>query len=329
MRTYDIKLHKGEDKYIELFVSSAIANNWTLGITGTPPGNGQALAYNSSSNALEWKTFGDSNASGTVTSVGLSLPTSLFNNGSPVTDDGSLSATFKSQTENQFFAAPSSGNGAPNFRAITLSDIPAIPTTKLTGVLPIALAPSGTNNNFYQLDADGAGGRIYWSSSANEFQFKNSDGTQYANARFNEIVFSGDATVIASERLDITANNIDLNVEKTSGTPTENAWLGVKRGSQPDARILWNESTNKYEAGVTGKLFAIARKNNGTFSSANLSGNTLTIVHNLGNENPQLIVRDSVGDEITFDYEPVNENTLTLNFSRVNLTSTWSWYAVG
>lgn len=63
---------------------------------------------------------------GTVTSVGLSLPTGVFDiSGSPVTSSGTLSATFDNQSANTFFAGPSSGAATtPSFRTLASADIP-------------------------------------------------------------------------------------------------------------------------------------------------------------------------------------------------------------
>lgn len=65
-------------------------------------------------------------ALGTVTSVGLSLPGSVFSvSGSPVTGSGTLTGSFTTQTANRFFAGPASGGAAtPTFRAIQTADLP-------------------------------------------------------------------------------------------------------------------------------------------------------------------------------------------------------------
>ena len=72
---------------------------------------------------------------GTVTSVGLSLP-SIFNvTGSPVTTSGTLSATLATETANYVFAGPTSGAAsAPSFRALVSSDIPSLPYGTVTSV---------------------------------------------------------------------------------------------------------------------------------------------------------------------------------------------------
>lgn len=62
--------------------------------------------------------------SGTVTSVGLSMPNIFSVSNSPVTTSGTLTATLVSQTKNHVFAAPSTVNGTPSFRALVSADIP-------------------------------------------------------------------------------------------------------------------------------------------------------------------------------------------------------------
>ena len=63
--------------------------------------------------------------SGTVTSVGLLLPASVFNiTGSPVTTNGTLTGSFINQNANTVFAGPTSGPAAtPSFRLLGPSDI--------------------------------------------------------------------------------------------------------------------------------------------------------------------------------------------------------------
>lgn len=74
-------------------------------------------------------------SSGTVTSVGLSLPTEFSVSGSPVTTSGTLSASKATQAANQVWAGPTSGGAAvPSFRALVTADIPDLSGTyKTTG----------------------------------------------------------------------------------------------------------------------------------------------------------------------------------------------------
>jgi len=75
--------------------------------------------------------------SGTVTSVGLALPTSLFIvSGSPVNTSGILTGTLVAQAAGSVLAGPSGGStGIPAFRALTATDLPAAGVT-----------PGGYNN---------------------------------------------------------------------------------------------------------------------------------------------------------------------------------------
>lgn len=77
---------------------------------------------------------------GTVTSVGLSLPTSVFDvTGSPVTSSGTLTATFDNQAANTVFAGPASGSpDTPTFRTLSGADV-----TLTVGTTPIASGTAG------------------------------------------------------------------------------------------------------------------------------------------------------------------------------------------
>ena len=61
---------------------------------------------------------------GTVTSVALTAPGFLSVGGSPITSSGTLALSLAAQAQNTVLAAPSSGSGAPTFRALVASDIP-------------------------------------------------------------------------------------------------------------------------------------------------------------------------------------------------------------
>jgi hypothetical protein len=68
--------------------------------------------------------------SGTITSVLLTLPSSVFVYGTtPVTSGpANLSGSFKNQNQNSFFAGPASGGAfTPAFRAIEAADFPVVP----------------------------------------------------------------------------------------------------------------------------------------------------------------------------------------------------------
>lgn len=71
---------------------------------------------------------------GTVTSVGLSLPTIFTITGSPVTTTGTLTAALAGQNANRIFSGPATGSAAaPSFRALVGSDLPNPSATTLGG----------------------------------------------------------------------------------------------------------------------------------------------------------------------------------------------------
>jgi len=100
---------------------------------------------------------GTSSTSGTVTSVGLSLPNILSVSGSPVTSSGTLSASLANQNANLVFAGPaSSPAAAPTFRALVAADIPTLnqnttgTSSNVTGTVAVANGGTGattTNAN--------------------------------------------------------------------------------------------------------------------------------------------------------------------------------------
>ena len=69
---------------------------------------------------------------GTVTSVGLSLPNIFTITGSPIVASGTLTGTLASQSVNTVFAGPTSGSAAPTFRLLVAADIPVLDMAKIT-----------------------------------------------------------------------------------------------------------------------------------------------------------------------------------------------------
>lgn len=70
--------------------------------------------------------------SGSVTSVGLSLPAIFTVTNSPVITSGTLTATLVSQSANQVFVAPNGSSGAPTFRSLVAADIPTLTSVKIS-----------------------------------------------------------------------------------------------------------------------------------------------------------------------------------------------------
>lgn len=110
------------------------------GISITPTGNNLTIAA--------------TGGSGTVTSVALSAPSSIFSvSGSPVTTSGTLTLTLANAAANTVWAGPTSGGpGTPLYRALVAGDIPALPYASNsftiiqtdTGTFPTASSPTDT-----------------------------------------------------------------------------------------------------------------------------------------------------------------------------------------
>ncbi len=96
------------------------------------------------------------------------------------------------------------------------------------------------------------------------------------------LTVSGTTTTVNSETISLADNIIDLNSNFTTGTPTENAGIKIKRGDSSDVQLRWNESTDSWEFTNDGTTYsAIAGLNSPTFTGT-VSGITKTMV-GLGN----------------------------------------------
>ena len=85
---------------------------------------------------------------GSVSSVGLALPSIFSVSGSPVTTSGTLTGTFNTQTANYVLAGPASGSAAvPTFRALVSADIPPINLASSTNGGVTGLLPNGNLAN--------------------------------------------------------------------------------------------------------------------------------------------------------------------------------------
>jgi hypothetical protein len=102
--------------------ASVGASGYSLTLPTTAGLSGQVLSSDGTG-ILSWI----SPNAGSVTSVGLSLP-SIFNVTTPtVTSSGTLTASLNTQSANQVFAGPTSGGAlAPAFRALVAADIPGL-----------------------------------------------------------------------------------------------------------------------------------------------------------------------------------------------------------
>jgi hypothetical protein len=137
----------------------ANANRWTSDRTITIGNTGKTV--NGTGN-VSWTLaeIGATNNTGTVTSVGLSLPTSVFTGTGSVTTSGTLTREFANQSANTVFAGPNTGlPGVPAFRTLVADDLPThthAASAIISGVIATARLGTGTPSSSNFLRGDGS-----------------------------------------------------------------------------------------------------------------------------------------------------------------------------
>lgn len=107
----------------------------------TAPVDGQCMVYSISLSAWINSSCGGGGGSGTVTSVGLTVPSWLNVTGSPVTTSGVLAiAAATGQVANRVLATPDGTTGAVALRAIVSGDLPATIAANTSGNAATATA---------------------------------------------------------------------------------------------------------------------------------------------------------------------------------------------
>jgi hypothetical protein len=193
--------------------------------------------------AFAWAAAG----TGTVTSVGLSLPAQFTVTNSPVTTSGTLTATWANATANYFFAGPTTGSpDTPAFRAIVAGDIPTLNQNTTGSAGSVANSVTFTNTG------GAAAGATFNGSAARTIDYSTvgapkADGTG-ASGTWG-ISISGTATNATNVATTATSTNADFYIPFVAAATTGNQALGV------DAGITYNPSTNAITAGISGGTF--------------------------------------------------------------------------
>jgi hypothetical protein len=157
--------------------------------------------------ANTWTLDTNSYASGTVTSVGVSVPTSILSvANTPVTTSGTIALSLATQTANYVWSGPTTGAAAtPTFRALVANDIPSL------SYLP------------------------------------NSGGTVSGNVVVTgTLEVQGSTTTINSSTLVVTDKNIELGKVTTPSESTANGG-GITLKSVSDHTILYTSATTSWD----------------------------------------------------------------------------------
>lgn len=119
------------------------------------------------------------------------------------------------------------------------------------------------------------------------------------------LTVEGDVTTLNTETLLVEDNIVTLNSNVT-GTPSVNAGIEVERGTSDNASLIWNETSDKWAAGIAGSEIAIARKYVTT-----TTGTTHTITHNLNTSDVTVNCWLS-GSQVEADVVVTDANTVTV-----------------
>jgi hypothetical protein len=144
---------------------------------------------------------------GTVTSVGLTLPSFLSVTPSTITSAGTFTVTLATQTANLVFASPNGSTGAPTFRSLVAADLPANVSSlnTLTGAVTLAagtgitLTPSG---NTITVAASSSGGITGPGTSINT-AIATWNGTTGAALLNNDLLYASDVLHVTDPATDL------------------------------------------------------------------------------------------------------------------------------
>jgi hypothetical protein len=317
---------------IRLQPPASIPASFDITLLASLPGSTSALTIDASGN-LGTQALG---GGGTVTSVALTAPSIFTVAGSPVTTSGTLALSLSTQTANTFFAGPSSGGAAaPTFRGIVFGDLSGLVGT---GVNTIAAGndsrfhvqgtDTGTTAISFQINSGATGVRL--KDSSGNLRLRNAADTADADLIVGNLQVTGTTTTVNSETVTIDDNIIVLNNNVSTGTPTEDGGVQVRRGASTSAAFIWTETGSLWKAGLAGSEIAVSRYVNATFTNATLVSGILTITHNLGRQFVPVTIADNsnkqiIPDEVTFG----SANSLTIDLTSYGtLTGTWN-YSVG
>jgi len=191
------------------------------GITVTPSGSSIVVA----------STAGG----GSVTSVGLSLPSIFTVTNSPVTTTGTLTGTLNTQAANTVFAGPASGSATtPTFRALVAADIPSLASLYLSssgGTISGSLVTTGT------VSASNFSGSSSGTNTGDQTNITGNAATVTTNANLTGVVTSiGNVTTIPNGSITnamlATPSSYDVNLFTLSSGDISNGFVTLS--SAPD-----------------------------------------------------------------------------------------------
>jgi len=245
----------------------SVAGDGTItnaGVTGLTAGTGITIS-SSTGNVLISSVAG---GTGTVTSVGLSMP-AIFNvSGTPVTVSGTLAATLVSQSANTFLAAPDGSAGTPTFRTIVAADIPTL-NQNTTGTASNVTGTVTTAHGGTGLTSIGSANQVLGvNTGASGLEYKTiTAGTNIA------ITPAAGSITIATSGLGTMATQNASSVAITGGTAS-----AVTLTAHREKVITANSSTAYTVDASTGEAWKLTMTGNCTLTLSGQSASDLTPV---------------------------------------------------
>lgn len=245
-------------------VLSAALASAVLSALGALSNSAGVLANDGSGN-LTWQAAGGGGI-GTVTSVGVSAPTDVFDvSGSPVTSTGTLALTFDNQTANTVFAGPTTGSpAAPTIRALVAADIPSLAASIITSGI-LGSAYGGTGNGFTKFSGP--------TTSEKTFALPDASAT---------LVYTGMPAITAG-----VADTTQGVVSAHGDSSTNSGEFRIYNGDSSDGTVdYWRWYTDgtqfRLAAGAGGALFS--GSSGGTFTATNYNA-TASVTASSSNAN--------------------------------------------
>jgi hypothetical protein len=214
---------------------------------------GQVLKWNGTT----WAPGVDNNT-GSISSIGLTVPTPFTVNPATLTTDGVFNIGLPNQAANTFFAAPSGAAGAASFRSILAADIPGLDASKITtGTLPLARGGTG-------LAAVGAAGTVLTS---------NGTSLTYAAPASAALTLTGDVTGNGTGSIATTISNQAVTFAKMQNINTQRLLGRYTAGNGSVQEITLD---NSLKLNTTGTLYADSAL--AIWNASKLQGNRVAAV---------------------------------------------------
>ena len=233
-------------------VTAAITNSIYATVNGSATASRPIALTNSATVTFSTNADGSiygtlAGGAGTVTSVGLSLPSEITVSGSPVTGSGTLAGVWASQTANKVFAGATSGGAAtPAFRLLVSGDIPDLSAT----YTPLAFSQGDSNTlagvlartNLLRLKVNGTelAGPWLFTNGTYILLLTNADGSIYASP--TGLALQVDATTVSNIVVAIQART-NLTRFYVNGTELVGPW---KATNSTELTLLTNANGHFY-----------------------------------------------------------------------------------